>query len=107
MRFGLKDEVIEKINIVFRNFPNVERAILYGSRAMGRHRYNSDIDLTLLGSGLDLKTLSRIETDLDDLLLPYKIDLSVFDHIDNPDLIDHIRRMGKVFYQQEKAEVES
>ncbi len=107
MRFGLKDEIVEKINIVFRNYPNVEQVILYGSRAMGRHRYNSDIDLALLGLSLDLETLFRIETDLDDLLLPYKIDLSVYDHINNPDLIDHIKRVGKVFYQQEKVEAKS
>ena len=106
MRFGLTDEVLHKINEVFRRYPQVEQAILYGSRAMGRHRYNSDIDLTLLGHALNLKTLFRIETELDDLLLPYKIDLSVFDHIDNPDLVDHIRRVGKVFYRKEEAKVE-
>ncbi|MCB0580313.1 MAG: nucleotidyltransferase domain-containing protein [Phaeodactylibacter sp.] len=106
MRFGLTDEVLHKINEVFRRYPQVEQVILYGSRAMGRHRYNSDIDLTLLGSNLDLKTLFKIETELDDLLLPYKIDLSIFDHIDNPDLLDHIRRVGKVFYQREDAGAE-
>jgi len=107
MRFGLTDEVLYKINEVFRCYPQVEQAILYGSRAMERHRYNSDIDLTLVGPSLDLKALFKIETELDDLLLPYKIDLSIFDHIDNTDLVDHIRRVGKVFYQQESAEVES
>lgn len=107
MRFGLTEEVLHKMNKVFRRYPQVAQAILYGSRAMGRHRYNSDIDLTLLGTNLDLKMLFRIETELDDLLIPYKIDLSNIDHIDNPDLVDHIRRVGKVFYQREEAEVES
>lgn len=107
MRFRLSDEGIRKINRVFRNYPLVEQAILYGSRAVGRHRYNSDIDLTLLGPALNLKTPFKIEAELDDLLLPYKIDLSIFDHIDNPDLIRHIRRAGQVFYLQEEAEVES
>ena len=106
MRFGLTDEVLHKINEVFRRYPQVEQAILYGSRAMGRHRYNSDIDLTLLGPALNLKTLFRIENELDDLLLPYMIDLSIFEHIDNPDLVDHIRRMGKVFYQREEVGAE-
>ena len=94
------------MNGVFAQFSEVEKAMLYGSRAKGTYRPGSDIDLTLMGPGLNLKTLFRIETELDDLLLPYKIDLSIFDHIDNPGLVDHIRRMGKVFYQREEARAE-
>ena len=107
MKYGLKEHTIEKMNGVFAQFPEVEKVMLYGSRAKGTYRPGSDIDLTLLGPGLNLKTLFRIEAELDDLLLPYMIDLSIFDHIDNPDLVDHIRRVGKVFYQREEAGVES
>ena len=94
------------MNGVFAQFPEVEKVMLYGSRAKGTYRPGSDIDLILVGPALNLKTLFRIETELDDLLLPYKIDLSIFDHIDNPGLVDHIRRMGKVFYQREEARAE-
>ena len=106
MKYGLKEHAIEKMNGVFAKFPEVEKVMLYGSRAKGTYRSGSDIDLTLLGPALNLKTLFRIENELDDLLLPYMIDLSVFEHIDNPDLVDHIRRMGKVFYQREEAGAE-
>jgi hypothetical protein len=58
------------------------------------------MDLTLEGDNLDLNTLQIIENDLDDLLLPYKVDLSIFSKIDNPDLIDHIKRVGKVLYER-------
>jgi hypothetical protein len=37
---------------------------------------------------------------LDDLLLPYKIDLSLLREIDNPQLLDHIDRVGQVFNQR-------
>lgn len=107
MKFGLPTHTVEIINAVFAQFPAVEKAILYGSRAKGTYRPGSDIDLVLLGSTLDLKTLFRIETELDDLLLPYTIDLSIFEHIDNPNLVDHIKRVGKVFYQRERANVVS
>ena len=106
MKYGLKEHTIEKMKNVFAQFPEVEKVILYGSRAKGTYRPGSDIDLTLMGSALNLKTLFRIETELDDLLLPYMIDLSIFDHIDNPDLLDYIRRVGKVFYQREEARAE-
>ncbi len=51
--------------------------------------------------------LFRIETELDDLLPPYKIDLSNFHQIGNPDLVNHIERVGLVFYQKEAEEVHS
>ena len=106
MKYGLKEHTIEKMNGVFAQFPEVEKVMLYGSRAKGTYRPGSDIDLILVGPALNLKTLFRIETELDDLLLPYMIGLSIFEHIDNPDLLDHIRRVGKVFYQREEAGAE-
>lgn len=98
MPYGLEADVVDRINGIFAAEPDIERVILYGSRAMGNYRDASDIDLTLIGERLGLKQLLRIENDLDDLMLPYKIDLSVFHALDNPDLIDHIRRVGRSFY---------
>jgi len=99
--FVLKDIHIKVIQSVFSNYSNVEEAVLYGSRAKGNWRTGSDIDLTLVGDGLSLSTLLKIENELDDLLLPYKIDLSIFDKIEDPDLIEHINRAGIVFYNKE------
>lgn len=98
MPYGLKADVVARINGIFAAEPDIERVILYGSRALGNYRDASDIDLTLVGERLGLEQLLRIENDLDDLMLPYKIDLSVFHALDNPDLIDHIRRVGRPFY---------
>jgi predicted nucleotidyltransferase len=100
MKYGLKEHIIKAIQGVFAKYPQVENATLYGSRAKGNYRPNSDIDLTLKGENLDLSTLFKIETDLDDLLLPYKIDLSIFHKIENQDLIEHIDRVGISFYEQ-------
>jgi len=45
--------------------------------------------------------LFKIENEIDDLLLPYKIDLSIYHKIENNQLVDHINRVGKVFYEKE------
>lgn len=100
-RFGLKESTITAIQNTFRKYPEIEQALLYGSRAKGTYRNGSDIDLTLLGNELTYSLLNRIETDIDDLLLPYTIDLSLYSHIDNADLLEHIQRVGKLFYQRE------
>lgn len=58
----------------------------------------SDIGLTLKGKHISLAQCFEIETELDDLLLPYKIDLSIYHKIENQDLINHIDRVGIVLY---------
>ncbi len=98
LHFGLKKTAIDSIHGVFSRYPYIEKVVIYGSRAKGNYRNGSDIDLTLFGKDLTYEQLNRIETELDDLLLPYSIDLSLFKHIDATELIDHINRVGKVFY---------
>lgn len=98
--YGLKDDHITKIQSVFGSCVSIDKAILYGSRAKGNYRNGSDIDIALVGENLDLSTLLKIENKLDDLLLPYKIDLTIFHQIEDPDLVDHISRVGKLFYEK-------
>lgn len=102
---GLKEETVSAIQHVLARFPDVHQAILYGSRAKGNYKPGSDIDLTLTGENLNLSTLQKIELDLEELLLPYKIDLSIQRQIQNQDLLDHMKRVGVVFYESPKAEV--
>ena len=104
-RFGLTPLTVEKICGVFAHHPQVEKAALYGSRAKGNYKNGSDIDLTLIGNGLTRRDLLSIVGELDDLLLPYTIDLSLFSDLSHADLIDHIKRVGVVFY--EKAPLEA
>jgi len=98
MRFGLSDEAIREIQAVLALYPEVEKAILYGSRAAGTFKPGSDIDLTLVGEGLTHNHLLGIMSDLDDLLLPWMIDLSLLATIDHPDLREHIERVGRTLY---------
>jgi predicted nucleotidyltransferase len=103
MNHGLSDATVRGIQQVLAGFPQVEEALLYGSRAMGTFKPGSDIDLTLLGPELTFGLLARIDAALDDLLLPYEIDLSVFSDLKHPELIAHIQRVGKEFYRRQDA----
>ncbi|MCK5521535.1 MAG: nucleotidyltransferase domain-containing protein [Thiomargarita sp.] len=98
MKYGLKEQTINKILKVFQSFPEIEEAILYGSRAKGYFKPGSDIDLTIKGKNLNLQLINKIDLKLDDLLLPYTFDLSIYNQIDNSDLLEHIKRVGKDFY---------
>ncbi|MFH2122138.1 MAG: nucleotidyltransferase domain-containing protein [Pseudomonadota bacterium] len=106
MKFGLQESTIEKICAVLALHPQVEKAVLYGSRAKGNYKNGSDIDLTLMGGAeLTLKVLYRIMDEIDDLLLPYTFDLSIFNHISDPDVIEHIQRVGVTLYEEKECEL--
>ncbi len=97
LKFGLKAGVVQAIRTTILKNKNVEGILIYGSRAKGNYKNGSDIDLTLIGPKLTLSDLLKIENDLEELSLPYKTDLSLHHQIDNPDLLDHIKRVGIEF----------
>jgi uncharacterized protein len=99
---GLTAEDMQKLASAFEAEAEVSEVILYGSRAKETHRPGSDIDLTLRGHELSTSWLMELSCKIDDLLLPYEVDLSIFEHIDNQDLIDHINRVGKVIFKHEQ-----
>jgi len=99
-RFGLREATIQKLCAVLAQYPQVEQAVLYGSRATGTYRNGSDIDLALFGDDLNLQTLCRLMNAIDDLLLPYSVDLVIFGQVSDPDLKAHIQGEGVVFYQR-------
>jgi len=101
--FGLPASAVLALQTVLRAHPGVEQAIVYGSRAKGNFRPGSDLDLTLVGSGLAFNDLVRIDSDIDDLMLPWKVDLSLRAHIDDAALLDHIARVGKVLWSKNET----
>jgi predicted nucleotidyltransferase len=98
---GLEPDDILKIKTVFMEYPQLDSVLIYGSRAKGNYRPASDIDLTLIGEDLTSSLLSEIEFKLDDLLLPYKFDISIYDKITDAQFLDHINRIGKEFYRKQ------
>ena len=101
MKYGLSEKSLQKIYDVFDRYPEVEEVILYGSRARDDYKNGSDIDLTLRGgNALTHKILSKIASDLDDQLLPYTIDLSIYDNLNNQDIINQIDLEGVTFYKR-------
>ncbi|GAB4204862.1 MAG: nucleotidyltransferase domain-containing protein [Bacteroidia bacterium] len=103
MMYGLKISTIQSIQDVLKKYPEVEKAILYGSRAKGNYKPGSDIDLTLIGDKLNLTILQKIENELDELLLPYRIDLSIHKQIKNTELLEHIARVGIIFFDRNET----
>ena len=97
--YGLTELQLQQLCELFGRYPQLERVVLYGSRAKGNFRTGSDVDITLMGKGLTKNDLNNLENEIDDLLLPYFFDISLFYKISNHDLTEHIERLCKVIYK--------
>ena len=103
-RFGLTEEILSKLKSVFAQYALLETVVIYGSRAKGNYKKGSDIDLTIIGDKLTFEDFLKIQTDIDDLLLPYKVDLSLFKQIANEALREHIMRCGVEIFKKNSTE---
>ncbi|MBI9033619.1 MAG: nucleotidyltransferase domain-containing protein [Bacteroidales bacterium] len=98
MNFGLKEIILIEFQRIFSSFPMIDQVIIYGSRVKGTYKPGSDIDLTIKGKYIDYAMIAKVELALDDLNLPYMIDITIYDKIKNQELIDHIDRIGVIIY---------
>jgi predicted nucleotidyltransferase len=99
--YGLSENTIEKIKSVFSKYSQIEKALIYGSRAKGSFKNGSDVDIVFFGEDLTHDIIFNIEEDIDDLYFPYSFDLSIYDEIDNLKLKEHIDRAGLLFFHRE------
>lgn len=98
---GLTTEEQKTIAAVFAQVPAIERAVLFGSRAMGLARSNSDVDIALYGEKLGLPDILHTASLLEETPLPYQFDLISHSSITSPELFEHIRQHGKEMYRKE------
>ena len=98
--FGLSVTTLQKLNSVFSQHAAIDTVLIYGSRAKGNYRSGSDIDLTIKGDEISFTEFMQIENQIDDLMLPYTVDLSQYRQLENTDLIAHIDRVGVAIYHK-------
>jgi predicted nucleotidyltransferase len=102
-RHGLSLKTVGDIILVLSRHPEVEQAILFGSRAKGNYKRGSDIDLALLGDAVNQRTVDRLYQELDDLPIPYEFSLVLFAGITDPEVRAHVERVGVVFYERDRV----
>ncbi|MGA2298610.1 MAG: nucleotidyltransferase domain-containing protein [FCB group bacterium] len=99
--FGLSEKAMELIFRVFKGFPEVEKVIIFGSRAEDNFKPGSDIDLVIKGENIDNSMAEVIRNLLQEgLYLPYFFDVLDYKSIKNEKLKSHIDLYGVVFYEK-------
>ena len=95
IKYGIPNEQWDIILDTLKSNEKISKIVLFGSRAKGNYKISSDIDIAIVTDGnLTFTELNKLKVNLDDLMLPYSVDLVEYNKIENADLIDHINRVG-------------
>lgn len=98
--FGLSPSALQTIQKILSRYPEVESAMVFGSRAKGNYREGSDIDLALSGPHELNQKLLQLKNEFDESSLPYTVDLVFVPEIKHAELLEHIRRVGQPLYHR-------
>ena len=98
--FGLKEEEEQLLKSIFSKYDSLNKVIVYGSRAKGTFNERSDIDLVITESNIERPLIGQIISEINNSNFPYLVDLQDFSSLKNQQLIEHINRVGKVFYSR-------
>lgn len=99
--FGLLNKDIDYIIDTLSKFPEIKKAAIFGSRAMGNYKKGSDIDLAIMGNKITNDILHQVHDYLNEVYpIPYFFDILHYDDISNENLKKHIDDLGKIIYER-------
>lgn len=100
-KFGIYDKTFELILDALKKFAEIDKAIIFGSRAMGNYKKGSDIDFAIFGNEITTNTVTRLSALINqELPIPYFVDVINYNTISNVKLKEHIEKEGIVFYNK-------
>jgi predicted nucleotidyltransferase len=98
-QFGFKEGDLEIILTQVAKFPDIEKCIIYGSRAKGNSQQGSDVDIAIVSN--DKSIAPEISSLLnEESPLPYTFDVIDFNTITYQDLTVQINRSGIIIYDR-------
>ncbi len=99
--FGLIDRDIEYIKEAISQFETIEKAIIFGSRAMGNYKKGSDVDIAIFGKQITREVIFKLNDYLNETSpLPYFFDIIHYEDILNDNVKKHIDDEGKIVFQR-------
>jgi uncharacterized protein len=102
MEIGIKTEYEIFLKSIFEQHSFIDKVVVYGSRAKGNFTDRSDIDLVVFGNPEDRFDLIKVLNEIESSFFSYNVDIQMINDIKNAKLLEHINRIGKIFYEKNK-----
>jgi len=100
-KYGISEKSYGLILEALQNIPELDKAVIFGSRAMGNYKSGSDIDIAVYGKELTFSLVTQLHGKLNERLpIPYYIDIVHVDILKNQELLAHICQEGKVLFKK-------
>ena len=96
--FGLSQQTLDKLLNYFKTKDELEKVVIYGSRAKGNYRTGSDIDFAIWSDVPEIAI--EVSGELEDLPTPYKFDVIDYKTLSNEALRNSINNDGILFYSK-------
>ncbi|WP_100011803.1 nucleotidyltransferase domain-containing protein [Lentibacillus sediminis] len=100
---GISTRFINELQSYCANNDQIEKVVLFGSRARGDFQSSSDIDLAFFTINSSHSQQNLIAQFIDELPTPLKIDVAFMDRLSKEKMIFNIQKEGVVIYEQGKA----
>jgi len=101
MKYGLKDEYTQVFLSIIDKFQDVDKVVLFGSRAMEKHKKASDVDIALFGKNVNAGLASAIKFEIEEeTVIPYFFDVVAYPVIKNQELKEHINTKGVILWER-------
>ena len=95
----LDEKILKEIRNICDKYKNIEKVMLFGSRSADKEKYNSDIDLAIVGE-FDFLFCERLKKEFENIPTLLKFDVVDYNNITNQELIKDINKYGKVIYSK-------
>lgn len=99
MKYGLSEKQLKVVEETFKSFPEIEQAILFGSRTIDTFKEASDVDIAIKGKKADFNLAIKVKTCFEEKTnLPFFFDIISYQTIESKELKQHIRQKGRIIY---------
>ena len=99
----INDKLLEDLRYIFIKYSEIDKVILFGSRARGDNKVNSDVDLCIFGEGITHLVYAKVTMDIEELNTPLSFDVLNFNELSKNELIDNILSEGVDIYNGQEV----
>ena len=101
------EKLFEQVKKCASNYPNIYKIVLFGSRARGDYRPNSDIDLAIFSRSISNLEVANFTNEIEDLDTLLKFDIVSMTPDTDPRLLENVRQEGVVLMELLSNKVEN